>query len=218
MLSDQKGSIAEALPTGLAGALGPTGLLDGVADRLLGNGVSAAAQAGRATATQAPRTASVAARAPERTGSSLLRWIVGIAAALALLWAAYQFLNRSEPVREATQVGEPAQNLMVGDVDVGREVTGVFERATTALNDVSDAASAEAALPKLNEINDGLTKLGGLVDQLPGEGKSALAALVSASLANLEALIAKASGLPGVGEVIKPVADSILGKLRAMTA
>ena len=107
---------------------------------------------------------------------------------------------------------------MVGDVDVGREITGWFENATTTLDGITDAGSAEAALPKLNELNDGLTKLGGLVEQLPAEGKSALAALVSGSLANLEALIAKVSELPGVGDVIKPVADSMLEKLRAMTA
>jgi hypothetical protein len=142
-----------------------------------------------------------------------------------LIWAAYHFLWRGEQMQEAgdavretpAQVGEPA-NLMVGDVDVGQQVTDVFKNATTALDGVTDAASAKAALPKLNEINDSLTKLGGLVDQLPAEGKSALATLVSGSLSSLETLVAKVNEIPGAGEVIKPVADSMLGKLRAMTA
>ena len=235
MLSDQKDDIAQALPAGLASALGSTKLLEGVADRL-GGGVSKAAQAGRATAAEAGRAsvaaaasaagvAGSAARVPQRGGSNL-RWAVGLAVVLAVLWTGYHFLSRNQEVREAAdqaadtaaQVGEAASNLMVGNVDVGQQITGVFEGATAALDGATDAASAEAALPKLNELNDSLTKLGSLVDQLPAEGKSALAALVSGTLPNLEALITRVSEIPGAGDVIKPVADSMLEKLRAMTA
>jgi hypothetical protein len=218
MLQGQKDNIARALPAGLASTLGPTGLLDGVPDRV-GAGVSRAAEAGRETVAAASRP--VATTAPPPKSSNPLPWIIGIAAALALIWAAYHFLWPGEQVREAgdapAQVGETA-NLMVGDVDVGQQVTDVFKNATTALDGVTDEASAKAALPKLTELDDSLTKLGGLVDQLPAEGKSALAALVSGSLANLETLVAKVNEIPGAGEVIKPVADSMLEKLRAMTA
>jgi hypothetical protein len=218
LLTSQKDSIVQALPAGLASALGSTGLLDGVVDRL-GEGASAAAQAGRATSAAATRPAGVTATpAPQPGSRSLLRWIIGLAVLLALIWAAYHFLYRGEPVREATQVGEPPANLMVGDVNVGQQVTDVFSNATTALNGVTDAASAQAAVPKLNGINDSLTKLDGLVDQLPAEGKAALAVLVSGQLPNLEALIAKVTALPGVGDIIKPVTDTMLERLRALTA
>jgi hypothetical protein len=225
MLSAQRDKIAHALPAGLASALGPTGLLEGVAGRL-GEGVSTAAPAARATAAEATRAASAAAHAPQRGGSSPWRWIVGAAAVLGLLWVAYQFLSRDEQVRDAAdrpadtaaRVDTPAQNLLVGDVDVGQQVTGVVETATTALNGVTDAASAQAAVPKLNELNDSLTKLSGLVDQLPAQGKSTLAALVSWALPNLEALVNKVSEIPGAGDLIKPVADPMLEKVRAMTA
>jgi hypothetical protein len=235
MLADQKDNIAHALPASLASSLGSTGLLEGIGDRL-GESASTVAHAGRASAAEATRTAGAAAtapraagsavRAPERGGGSILRWAVGLAAVLALVWAAYHFLYPGEQVREAAdpatdapaEVGEAADNLMVGDVDVGREITGWFENATATLEGITDAGSAEAAVPKLNELNDGLAKLGGLAEQLPAEGKSALAALVSGSLASLESLIAKVSEIPGVGDVIQPVAGSMLEKLRAMTA
>jgi hypothetical protein len=42
--------------------------------------------------------------------------------------------------------------------------------------------------------------------------------MVTAALPNLEALITKVTEMPGAGDVIKPVADSVLEKLRAMTA
>jgi hypothetical protein len=218
LLTSQKDSIVQALPAGLASTLGSTGLLDGVVDRL-GQGASTAAQAGRAAAAATTRPPGVTPTpAPQSGSSSLLRWIVGLAVLLALIWAAYHYLYRGEPVREATQVGEPAANLMVGDVNVGQQVTDVFNNATTALNGVTDAASAQAAVPKLNGINDSLTKLDGLVDQLPAEGKAALAALVSEHLPDLEALIAKVTALPGVGDIIKPVTDTMLERLRALTA
>jgi hypothetical protein len=218
LLTSQKDSIVQALPAGLASALGPTGLLDGVADRV-GQAASTAAGAARATAAPATRPAGVTATpAPQPGSSSLLRWIIGIAVLLALIWAAYHFLFRGEPVREATEGGAPAANLMVGDVNVGQQVTDVFNNATAALNGVTDAASAEAAVPKLNGINDSLTNLGGLVNQLPAEGKTALAALVSGQLPNLEALIAKVTALPGVGDIIKPITDTMLERLRALTA
>jgi hypothetical protein len=211
LLTSQKDSIVQALPAGLASALGSTGLLEGVTDRV-GEGVSAAARA-------APRPAGVTATAapPPPRRSSLLPWIIGALVLLALAWAAWHFLQREE-VREAAPGGAPAANLMVGDVNVGQQVTDTIKNATDALNGVTDAASAQAALPKLNGINDGLTKLGGLVDQLPAEGKTALAALVSAALPNLEALITKVTGIPGVGDVIKPATDALLQNLRAMTA
>jgi hypothetical protein len=214
LLTSQNDSIAQALPAGLASALGSSGLLEGVADRL-GEGVSASARAARPTAA-ATRPASVTAAPPPRR-SSLLPWIIGALVLLALAWAAYHFLQRGEQVQEAAPVGAPATNLMVGDVNVGQQVTDALKNATDALNGITDAASAEAALPKLSEINDGLTRVGGLVDQLPAEGKSVLAALVSAALPDLEALITKVTGIAGVGDVVKPVTDSMLEKLRAMT-
>jgi hypothetical protein len=225
MLNDQKDSIARALPSGLASELGSTGLLSGVADRL-GDTVRPVSQAARATAADAGRAATTAAStAHQRTsgGGSALRWIIAGLVALAAIWAAYHYLFRGEvreaerPTDTATQVS-PAENLMVGDVNVGEEATSLFERATTALNGITDAASAEAALPELTEVNAGLDELGGLAGQLPAAGKTALAALINGSLPDLEALIAKVSDLPGVGAVIKSAADAMVAKLKAMAA
>ena len=231
MLGEQKDNIAQALPAGLASALGPTGLLDGVADRP-GRGASTVEQADRATAAGADRAAGAVSSqaagmaAGARRSGSTLRWAVGGVAALAVLWIAYQSLFRGEQVEQATeqvvdtaaQVGESAKSLMVGDVDVGREVSNLFESATTALNDVTDNASADAARPKLSEVSASLDKVGGLVEQLPAEGKSALAALVTAALPDLETLVAKVNEIPGAADAIKPVADAMLEKMRAMTA
>ena len=142
MLSDQKDDIAHALPANLASSLGSAGPLEGVADRL-GQGVSAATQAGRATAAEAARAANVAAMAAaaragsaastaRRSGGSMVGWAVGAVVVLAGLPAGYHFLFPSGQGQRAAdkaagtvagtagQVGEAAKNLMVGDVDLGK--------------------------------------------------------------------------------------------------
>jgi hypothetical protein len=237
MLNAQKDSIANALPAGLASELGSTGLLEGIADRL-GQGVITTAQAARtagadaarradaATSTAAGTAGSAATAARQRTsgGGSWLRWLIGLIVLLVLIWLAWQYLFRDRmeeavaPTTPPATVGEPAQNLVVGDVNLGQEVTGAVENATAALNDVTDAASAEAALPRLSEIDANLDRFGGLVGQLPAEGKSALAALINGALPELEALIAKVSETPGVGDVIRPAANALVEKLKAMAA
>jgi hypothetical protein len=209
-------------------------LLAGIADRL-GEGVSTTAQAARtaraeaarpasgATSTAAGTTTAAARQRPSR-GSSWLRWLIGLLVLLLLIWLAWQYLFRDRmeeavaPTTPPATVGEPAQDLVVGDVNLGQEVTGAIENATAALNGVTDAASAEAALPRLTEIDARLGELGDMVGQLPAEGKSALAALINGALPDLEALIARVSEIPGVGAVIKPTADALVEKLRAMAA
>ena len=231
LLNDQKGSIAQALPAGLASELGSTGLLDGVADRL-GEGMSTTARAARAeaarTASVAPSTtasSTVTGRPSTSGGGSWLRWLIGLLLLALLAWLAWQYLLRDRVEEEAVApttppatVGEPAQNLVVDDVNLGQEVTSAFESATTALNGVTDAASAEAALPRLSEIDANLDRLGGLAGRLPAEGKSALAALINGALPELEALIARVSDLPGVGDIIRPAANGLVEKLKAMAA
>jgi hypothetical protein len=231
LLNDQKGSIAQALPAGLASELGSTGLLDGIADRL-GEGMSTTARAARAeaarTASVAPSTtagSTVTGRPSTSGGGSWLRWLIGLLLLALLAWLAWQYLLRDRVEEEAVApatppatVGEPAQNLVVDDVNLGQEVTSVFESATAALNGVTDAASAEAALPRLSEIDANLDRLGGLAGRLPAEGKSALAALINGALPELEALIARVSDLPGVGVIIRPAANGLVEKLKAMAA
>jgi hypothetical protein len=225
MLADQKDDIAHALPAGLASSLGSSGWLEGIADRL-GEGAGATAQAARSATADAARSASAAAtttagaaRQTASGGGSVLRWIIGALVLLALIWAAYHFLFRGELEQAPdTATQAPAQNLVVGDVNLGQEVTSAVEDATSALNGITDAASAEAALPELSELDGNLDRLGGLVGQLPAEGKSALAALINGALPELEALIAKVSEIPGVAEVIKPTADAMVAKLKAMAA
>ena len=123
-----------------------------------------------------------------------------------------------EATEEMAEAGEElAQSaaLVVGDIDLGRELTGVVDRASNALSGITDAASAEAALPALNEVRTKLDDLTATVDQLPAEAKTMLAGVVSGMLPKLQTLVDQVSSIEGVGEVVKSAVEPIMAKLDA---
>lgn len=123
-----------------------------------------------------------------------------------------------EATEEMAQAGEElAQSaaLVVGDIDLGRELTGVVDRVSGALSGITDAASAEAALPMLNEVRTKLDDLTATVEQLPAEARTTLAGVVSGMLPKLQTLVDQVSGMEGVGDVVKPAVEPIMAKLDA---
>jgi ABC-type transporter Mla subunit MlaD len=123
-----------------------------------------------------------------------------------------------EATEEMAEAGEELAEsaaLVVGDIDLGRELTGVVDRTSDALSGITDAASAEAALPALNEVRTKLDDLTATVDQLPAEAKTTLSGVVSGMLPKLQALVDQVSGIEGVGEVVKSAVEPIMAKLDA---
>jgi hypothetical protein len=128
-----------------------------------------------------------------------------------------------EATDTAQQAGESAAGaaeeslaaLTVGGVDLGQEIGTTVSDATSALEGITDKASAEAALPSLQAVQTKLDKLGGTVDQLPQQAKEALASLLDDSLPELKDLANKVEGIEGASEVVKPTLDGIMTKLDA---
>ena len=58
------------------------------------------------------------------------------------------------------------ENLAVSGLDIGKQVTDSIARLRTTLDGVSDVASAQAALLKLQETMAQIDKSGGEVEQL----------------------------------------------------
>lgn len=355
MLLGQKDNVAAAMPAGLAERLGGTGLLSGVADRLGGigagtgavatgagaavagagaAGIRAAASAGQAETARrpAPVVQDVAGSAhrdaatPAGSGSSLPRWLVPLAlavAAIALLW---QFLPRPaedpEPVTQAPAPTPPAAttpeptppapppdvaatpapatppteatpapdiaapapdvatpaptpdvvppapdvapsapdvaapppdvvtptpdvaaptpdvtaptpdvatptptpdiatpavpDLTVGGVDLGTQFAGIVDGVTTRLRGVTDVASAQAVVPELTDLGTQLETVGSSAGQLPAEAGRTFAGQVAAALPQFRSVVDAALALPGVGDVLRPVAEPMLRRLEAL--
>ena len=131
-----------------------------------------------------------------------------------------------EAARETPEATEPAAGaaqeeltetqmaaLTVGDVNVGEQVTDAVQNVEEALQGVTDAQSAEAAVATLNAVNLKLEELSATVDQLPDDGKKVLADVLNERVAELKTLAADVTAQEGVGEVVNPALEPIIAKL-----
>jgi len=215
LLTSQKDNIAAALPAGFSNLLSGTGVLDalgGAARSATAAGSEAARAAGstaRAVADSGQRAAGAAAAASR----NWLYWLIPIAAIVALL---IYFLGR--PAEQVVQQGvTPAQSLMVGGLDLGKQVTDSIASLRTTLGSVTDTASAQAALPKLRDVTAQIDKVDGLIGQLSPEQRKTLAGMVNPVMSTLNGLFDKVLAIPGVGDVLKPSIDLLKNRLAALT-
>ena len=211
LLASQKDNIATALPSGFGNLLGGTGLLD-----LLGGAARTATGAG----SEAARAATTAARAVGDTGRraagaassaspNWLYWLIPAVAIAALL--IYLF---ARPTEQAVQQGvSTAQSLTVGGLDVGKQVTDSVTSLRTTLGGITDGASAQAALPKLQEVSAQINKVDDLLAQLSPEQRKVLAGIVNPLMPTLNQLFDKVLAIPGVAELLKPTIDALKVKL-----
>lgn len=195
--ADQAADTAEQAGEAVEGAVDEAReAVEGAADEAAGT----AEQAAEST----EQAAEEAAQAGEQTAEEATR---------ATEQAAESAAGSAEQATESA--GGTVAALTVGGVDLGKEVGSSVSDATSALGGITDKASAEAALPRLKAVESKLGELGGKVEQLPQQGKEALASLVGDALPALRDMVNKIEGMEGVSEVVKPTLDSIMAKLDA---
>ena len=103
-------------------------------------------------------------------------------------------------------------------MNVGQEITGGLEKLRTALQGVTDADSAKAALPRLQDAKGQIDKVNSLIDQLSPEQRKILAGLVNQFMPTIKSLIDKVLAIPGVAELIKPTIDGVRMTLTSRSA
>ena len=125
----------------------------------------------------------------------------------------------------AESAGNAVQNafsglsgLAVGDVNVGERLTDTFANTTEALNNVTDEASAEAALPTLEEAASNLEGLAETAQQLPEAGLSAVSEAAGSAMSQVQSLIDQAYAIPGVEGILEPVISRLMEAITALTA
>jgi hypothetical protein len=214
LLASQKDNIAAALPRGFSNLLGGTGLLDAL---------GGAAQSARTAGSEAARATDSTARAVADTGRvaagaaarplNWLYWLIPIAAIVALL---IYYLAR--PAEQVVQQGVPtAQSLVVSGLDIGKQVNDSIASLRTTLNGITDAASAQAALPKLREVTAQI-EVDAMIAQLSPEQRKLVAGLVNPVMPTLNQLFDKVLAIPDVGELLKPAIDVLKAKLAALVS
>jgi len=108
---------------------------------------------------------------------------------------------------------EKLKGVKVRGVDIGEVAASAVDNLRSSLQDVKDKATAQAALPKLNEAVSQFDQLTGLLDQMSPETRKAVAETFAAIRPTLDQLLDKALAVPGVSAAIKPAADAIRAKL-----
>jgi hypothetical protein len=128
--------------------------------------------------------------------------------------AAQKMQATAERVAKAAQdVANSGSALAVGDTDVGKGLTDAVNGVTATLGAITDQASAQAAVPKLVEIDARLYELKPKIEQLQGDARKTLASLVTGMLPKVQSAIDRVQATPGAGEAIKPALDPIMTKL-----
>ena len=216
LLAGQKDSIKAALPSGFGNLLGGTGLLDSLGDAAR-TATAAGSEAARVTASAARAVGDTGRRVADAAAAPSLNWLYWLIPLLAI--AALLIYLLARPTEQVVQQGTTAvQSLTVGGLDVGKQVIDSIASLRTELGGITDAASAQAALPKLQEAAAQIDKVGGLIGQLSAEQRKFLAGLVNPIMPTLNQLFEKVLAIPGVAELLKPTVDALKAKLAALAA
>jgi hypothetical protein len=219
LLSGQKDNIAAALPSGLGSLLGGTGLLDS-----LGGAARTATATTSEWASASTRAANDTGRRVASTARSQapnwLYWLVPAAAIAALL--AYIFGRPAEVAQETvptrSTIATDTQHPAINTADVNRQVSDNLNNLNSTLGGITDAASAQAALPKLHEAADGIDKVNGMAAQLSPEQRKSIAGVVNSLMPSLNQLFNKVLAIPGVPDDVKPTVDALKSKIQTLAA
>jgi hypothetical protein len=228
LLGSQKDQIAASIPSGLNDLLTSAGLF-GRAEGKLRSGISDASATASRIAGTSERAASGAAQAAYATTKTATAhrpyWLLALALAGALAW--YAFGRPSGDIvaavpPAATQppgvtVGVAPADLTVGGVNLANQVSSSMGTLKSELPGITDAATAQAALPKLREATAQLNEIANMATNLNPERKSALAKLITAAAPAINQMCDKVLATPGVGDVAKPTIDELRRKIETLS-
>jgi Bacterial protein of unknown function (DUF937) len=227
LLGSQRDQIAAAIPSGLADKLSAAGLIDSTAGTLR-SGTATASAAGSRIAGASERTVAGASRAAYATTSAASSqwpyWLAILAVLGGLAWYTVGRTSREtvaelpRPTQPATgTVGLAPPDLTIGGVNLANQVNSSVGTLRSVLPTITDAASAQAAIPKLREATTQLNEVGNLATKLTPEGKSTLAKLIAAATPTINQMCDKVLATPGVGDIAKPTIDELRVKLDTLS-
>ncbi|HEV8464876.1 MAG TPA: DUF937 domain-containing protein [Pseudolabrys sp.] len=218
LLAGQKDNIAAALPSGFGKLLGGAGLFNTIDDATRRT-AAAGGEATRAAAASVSRTIDDTRRSAASAAPGGTNWLVWAIPAVAIAALLVWLLGR--PAEQAVQQGTTTtalQSLTVGGLDLGKQVTDSIGTLRSTLAGITDTASAQAALPRLQAATAQIDKVDGLIGQLSDTQRKALAGMVLPVMPALNSLFDRVLSIPGVADIIKPTIDTLKTKLAILTA
>ena len=235
MLMSQKQSIADAIPSDFAKLLAGTGLLDAVQGKT--SAASASASSGATVATPMPRssTASMPKSSPSIPGNKSYPaqhhhfnwgpWLFAIAASSVVWWGIFGHKAfEPHPTVMIPDVVPPSTTLATGPAlpeviaktDVGKLIVNILEETKGSISGVRDAATAQAALPRIQDVSSRLEKLNTQAAALNPDARRALATWVTSQHGLIRTAITNTLGIPGVSALLKPVLEQVLARIDSL--
>jgi len=220
-LTSQQDQIAAALPPGFADKLRDSGFMDTLDRGMRRSAETVAATARRASDMSEAAIASssrAAAATAQRTATTWPYWVAALAILAGLGW--YYAAQREStqvaeqkqtppPAAETTGAGTPSQTV----AQLTGQLTNQVDGMRTALQGITDSATAQAALPKLQQMSSELDKLSNAAMQLSPDARKTIATQISTAMPAFNQLCDKVLAIPGVAPIAKPVIDAVLSKL-----
>ncbi|MCI0357935.1 MAG: DUF937 domain-containing protein [Planctomycetaceae bacterium] len=231
LFADQKQNIARAAPSGFNLASIPG--LPGIDSALRVTG-DVARRTGDAATDVARRTR----RAADEGSRTLLNWLWPLLALAALLGGLWFFFGRGprEVVNKAANTAATAANtaaestqraadkitalrpqlpdVTLPDItSITKDVSGIFTSAKESLASITDAASAQAALPDLHKLSSRIDGIRNYFDKLPAAAQATLGNTIGKQFANLQAEADKVLAMPGISPQVRAALEGITNKL-----
>ena len=237
LLAGQKKNITDAIPADFAKLLAGTGLLDAVQSPSIDAASKTVASAGSARPAASVTTAAASGPArppgqgpvttpvPHHHHFSWGPWLVLIAGAAALWWSVFgERLVQPHPTASIPAVVQPSTTLattpavppVLASTEVGKQLVGLLGEIRASISGVRDGATAQTALPRVQDVAGKLEKLNGQAAQLNPEARRALATVVASQAGPIRASITGVLAIPGVSAVLKPALDQVLGRLEGL--
>lgn len=116
----------------------------------------------------------------------------------------------------APAIGALATGVVIDGVDVNKSLGDVFTGLAGTLGTVTDATTAQAALPKLQEYGMEVDKIAAVAAKFSPEQKTVVGGLITAGLPAVRAAADKALAGAGVGDLLKPVVDGMFAKIEGL--
>ncbi len=236
MLASQKDNISAAMPHGFSDQLQSGGFFDSIADAAKNANVSGA-QSASASISETTQHVEQATAETAKSGGGFLKWLIPVVVIAVLGWLATQFFGGKdveevgsgalESVSEAADsTGAAVDNAVQSASDALPEgvnldeitggLDGIFSSTTEALGGITDAESAAAAIPALEEVGGTLGGLNETISSLPDAVKGPIASVVGSGVEGLQPIIDKVTAIPGVGDLITPVIEPIMQMLQGL--